>query len=253
MNNTEKKVLFWDIETNPGLYYGWSMRYEPFAQIYSSSVSCIAYKWQHEDEVKIIHLTKEQHAKDPRNDKPLIAAMSKIINEADIMVAHNGDAFDWKKFNARVLKHGLPPLKKPKLIDTLKMVRSQMKFDSHKLGDLCKELKVSLKIENEKFLFVKALESWDKYKKLYEYCVGDVIALEDIYNKLLPYCKPAFHVGKLKGLDHSCASCGSENLVKFGTYITMSAEVQRYRCKDCLSTATVGTASKKNENTRGVI
>jgi len=247
-----KKVLFWDIETNPGLYYGWSMRYEPFYQIKRTSVSCIAYKWEHEDKVHIIHLSRLQHARDPRNDKSIIKKMAKVINEADVMVAHNGDAFDWKKFNARVLKHGLPPLKKPKLIDTLKMVRSQMKFDSHKLGDLCKELNVNLKIENEKNLFVKALDSWDKYKKLYEYCVGDVIALEDIYNKLKPYCKPAFHAGMLQGLDHSCANCASENLIKFGTYITASKEVQRYRCNDCGSTATIATGGK-NRKTRGAI
>ena len=248
-----KKVLFWDIETNPGLYYGWSMRYEPFYQIERTSISCIAYKWEHEDEVKVIHLSKAEWNKDPRNDRSIIKKMSKIINEADVMVAHNGDGFDWKKFNALVLKHNLPPLKKPKLVDTLKMVRSQMKFDSHALGALCIELKVSLKIENEKNLFVKALNDWDKYQKLCKYCVGDVVALQDVYNKLKPYCKPAYHVGKLSGIDHSCASCGSEDLVKFGTYITASAEVQRYRCKDCLSTATVGTTSKRNNNTRGVI
>lgn len=248
----EKKVLFWDIEVNPALYYGWSMRYEPFYQLERTSISCIAYKWAHEDKVHIIHLSPLQHKMDPRNDKSIIKKMSKIINKADIMVGHNGDAFDWKKFNARVLKHGLPPLKKPKLMDTLKMVRSQMKFDSHKLGDLCKDLKVPLKIETEKNLFVKSLTNWKSYKKLYEYCVGDVVALEAVYNKLLPYCKPAFHVGKLAGLDFSCASCGSENLTKFGTYITATREVQRYRCKDCGSTATVDTSSKKKQ-TRGVI
>lgn len=251
-DSKRKSVLFWDIEMNPAVYYGWNMRYEPFYQVEKTSISCIAYKWQHEDEVRIIHLSKTQFNKNPRGEMPLIKKMSKIINEADIMIAHNGDGFDWKKFNARVLKYNLPPLKKPKLIDTLKMVRSQMAFDSHKLGELCKEFKVPLKIETERNLFVKALNDWNAYERLTKYCVGDVIALEAVYNKLKPYCKPTFHVGRLNGLEHSCASCGSEHLIKFGTYITATAEVQRYRCKDCKSTATIDTASKKKQ-TRGII
>lgn len=250
---SKKKVLFWDIETNPGLFYGWSMRYEPFYQLKGTSVSCVAYKWEHENKVHTIRLSKSEHLKDARDDKSIIEKMSKVINEADVMIAHNGDSFDWKKFNARVLHHNLPPLKKPKLVDTLKMVRSQMKFDSHKLGDLCKQLEVSLKIENEKNLFVKALTCWKSYKKLYKYCVGDVIALEDVYNKLKPYCKPAYHVGRLDGKDFSCASCGSEKIVKWGTFITVYSEKQRLRCKDCGFTGNVDVSSKKRKLTRGVI
>lgn len=239
-----KKILFWDIEVFPGVYYGWSKFHPPFQQLEKSSINSICYKWAHKDKVESIHLSKKQHELDPRNEKPLIKKMLKVINQADLIVAHNGDRFDWKKFNARVLKYGLDPIRKPKLIDTLKMVKREAAFDSHRLGDLCTELNIKTKVETEKGLFTKALYSWKHYMALVDYCRHDVLALEALYHKLMPHCKPIINAAGLNNRLKACSSCGSEALLKYGTYILNNGvEVQRYRCKDCGSTKTRDSAN----------
>ena len=239
-----KKILFWDIEVFPAVYYGWSKFNPPFSQIEKTSINTICYKWAHEKKVETIQLTKKQHAKDPRNELPLIKQMLKVINEADIVIAHNGDRFDWKKFNARVLKYGLKPARKPKLIDTLKMVKREAAFDSHRLGDLCTELGIKTKVETEKNLFIKALHSWKHYEALADYCRHDVLALEALYDRLRPHCKPTVNAAGLANKLKACASCGSDHLIKYGTYILNNGtEVQRYRCGDCGSTKTRDSAN----------
>ncbi len=246
------KVLTLDIEKIPGLFYGWNIRDEPFYQLKGTTISCVAYKWAHEDKVHVVHQTKLQHKINPRADKPIIKKICKVINEADIIVGHNMARFDWKCFNARVIFHGLPPLKKPLVADTLTMSRSQTKFDSHTLEFLCRELGLPLKLETRKFAFVKAIKSWEVYKELIDYCGGDVIGTEALYNRLKPYCAPIINKGRLAGLEKACANCGSSNLIGYGKYLTKTKEVPRFRCKDCGSTANVETAGKK-KLIRGVV
>lgn len=233
------KVLFYDIEKAPALGWCWGPYDPPFAMESISTVSCIAYKWGHEDKVHAIAHSRISHFDDFRKDKAMLKSISEKFNEADFIVAHNGDKFDWKHLQAAILRNGLPPVKKPRMIDTLKMVKSEMKFDSHRLGDLCKVLNIPLKIETEKNLFISSITSWQKYLKLVEYNIGDVVALEALFYKLVPHCKPFINMARLKGLEVGCASCGSTNLVKDGHYVTLAGNrVQRHKCKDCGSKRT---------------
>lgn len=233
------KVLFYDIEKAPALGWCWGPYDPPFAMHCDTTVSTIAYKWGHEDQVHTLTHSRASHLTSFRKDKAMIKGICEKFNEADFIVAHNGDKFDWKHIQAAIVRNGLPPVKKPRMIDTLKMVKNEMKFDSHRLGDLCKVLKIPLKIETEKNLFISSITDWSKYLKLVEYNVGDIIALEALFYKIQPHCKPVINVARLKKMDIGCASCGSDNLIKFGEYITAAGtRVQRHRCKDCGSTRT---------------
>lgn len=247
MNNFgNKKVLLWDIERFPGVYYGWSRFDPPFNQKEVSTMSLICYKWLGEDEVHTIAFNKKQHAANPRNEKILIKKMLKVMNKADVLVGYNGDKFDWKKFNSGVIKYGLKPAKKPKLVDPLKMIKREASFDSHRLGDMCAELGVHMKAETEKGLFIKSMHSWKSYEALADYCRHDVLALEDLFKKILPYSTPIINAAGLNNMLKACASCGSEDLTKFGTYILNNgSETQRYRCKGCGSTKTRDSANGK--------
>lgn len=247
MNNFgDKKVLLWDIERFPGVYYGWSQFDPPFNQKEKSTMSLICYKWLGEDKVHTIRLSKLQHTRNPRNEKPIIRKMLKVINQADVLVGYNGDKFDWKKFNSAVIKYGLQPAKKPKLVDPMKMIKREASFDSHRLGDICAELGVHMKVETEKNLFIKSMFDFKKYLDLADYCAHDVLALEDLFKKILPYSTPIINAAGINKIAKACASCGSENLFKFGTYILNNgSETQRYRCKDCGSTKTRDSANGK--------
>lgn len=241
-----KTVLLWDIERFPGLYYGWSQFDNPFSQKEKSTMSVICYKWLGEEDVHTIGLSKSQHNRNPRNEEPIIKKMLKVMNQADILIGYNGDKFDWKKFNGAVIKYGLEPVKKPKLMDPLKMIKREASFDSHRLGEMCQELGVHMKVETERGLFIKAMYDWDKYKTLTDYCAHDVLALEDLFKRILPYSTPIVNAAGINKIDKACSNCGSEKLIKFGTYILNSGtESQRYRCKDCGSTKTRDSANGK--------
>jgi hypothetical protein len=143
------------------------------------------------------------------------------------------------------------PLKKPLLIDTLKLARSEFKFDSNRLGSLAEYLNLSNKIETSKNLFIKYLNrDWDAVQELVKYCAGDVKTLEEIYNVLKPHVKAPYNKNIFNEEGQiGCVSCGSTNLKKFGTYITSTGINQRHRCNDCGSTRTCET---KNGKLRGV-
>jgi DNA polymerase III epsilon subunit-like protein len=58
------------------------------------------------------------------------------MDEADLICAHNGDAFDIKKINSRLIVNGFKPPSPFKTIDTLKIARRVFKFDSNKLDNI---------------------------------------------------------------------------------------------------------------------
>lgn len=68
------------------------------------------------------------------SDERLLSRISDIINDADIIVGQNVEAFDLKWINWRLNFHGLPPLKTELMvIDTLKLSRKVFRPPSHKL------------------------------------------------------------------------------------------------------------------------
>ena len=47
--------------------------------------------------------------RDKENDKHLIEDLHALFDEADVLIAHNGDRFDIRKSNARFIMQGLKP------------------------------------------------------------------------------------------------------------------------------------------------
>jgi hypothetical protein len=65
-------------------------------------------------------------------------------------------------------------------------------------------------------------------------CGQDVILLEKVYLKLLPYMQTHPNMGAFVDSDEPmCPNCASENLQKRGYTVTNSAKYQRVQCMDC--------------------
>jgi uncharacterized protein YprB with RNaseH-like and TPR domain len=220
-------VLYFDIETYGGL------------KAHMTEISVFGYKWGHE---KIAHVLSgldfpKEFKKDFTNDKPLLEALSEVWNQADIVVAHYGQKFDRCFLNTRIEKHGLPPLKPVKLIDTWRISKDNLALHSNKLDTLLKffnapDQKVEL-----------TYEEWRKIqrgdiptlKKLAAHCHNDVTGLEYVFKKhLMHYTTKlpnyGFFVDKNKRV---CPHCGSSNIKKEGFDYTQTAVWQQYVCKDC--------------------
>ena len=239
------KILLFDIENSPIVTWSWGIHADPSHSTKFVKenwyVMCWSAKWLNSKEVISKALPDYQYNHKKPCDKRILKDLWKLLDEADIVIAHNGKRFDCKKSNARFMMHGMTPPSPYKVIDTLTVSRSMFMFTSNRLGDLGQYLGVGSKIDTGGFDLWKEcmegnLKSWDKMIK---YCKQDVILLEKVYLKIRPYIKNHPHLSLDNG---NCPKCGSSKLQKRGTIMTKRAMLRRFCCTAC-----GGWCSKKIE------
>jgi hypothetical protein len=236
--------LFWDIETSPNIGFFWRPGYRLSIHadniIHERAIICISYKWEHEKKVHTLEWDKG-------DDRALVEAFAPIMEEADELVAHNGDKFDLKWYNGRHLKHGLPPLPIAKTVDTLVIARRRFMLNSNRLDYIAKFLGLGGKHSTSFDLWKDiVLDNCPKaMKTMTKYCEQDVKLLEKVYHLLNAYHSPKTHVGVEAGKDRwSCASCGSEKVHKSKTKYTAAGTVQhQMQCNDCGKYHTINNAA----------
>ena len=145
-----------------------------------------------------------------------------------MVVAHNGDSFDFKKINARFIVHRIPPPIPYKTVDTKRVAKNVASFESNSLNNLGLDMDEGEKIKHRGFdmwegCMAGIQKDWDDMKR---YNKRDVDLLERVYLRLRPWIKNHPHLMR-------CPFCNSKNVVKAGIEVTNTTEYQRYRCKDC--------------------
>ena len=228
------KIVFFDIETmfNMGAFWRMWQEMTNLEAVFSEKyIVCACWKYQGNKTVYSACV----NPKDPDNDKPVVEALHAVLEDADIIVAHNGDKFDLKEFNTRALYYGLTPIPMVKTVDTLKVAKRKFAFLSNKLDYIAKFLGVGKKIETSFSLWKQCYEGDAKaLKEMVKYCKRDVQVLEAVYNKLLPYIHNHPNIGLLKGApSHSCPNCGGTHLQHRGYRITNVSRFARYQCQGC--------------------
>jgi len=123
-----------------------------------------------------------------------------------------------------------------KVVDTLLAARSQFAFSSNKLDDLGETLGLGRRVEHEGFeLWRKCMNGEKKaWKDMLRYNEQDVVLLEAVYLRLLPYIKNHPNVNVI--MDQTkckCTACGSSKLHKRGYAYTNASKFQRFQCQDC--------------------
>ena len=188
--NKKPRILLFDIETAPIFGQIWSIWQQGIGlnQIESDwYMLAFAAKWLGEDEIFYYDQSQEENIED---DGYLLTVLWDLLNEADIVIAHNGRRFDTKKANARFILNGLPKPSTYRQIDTLEIAKQQFGFTSNKLEYLTDKLCGSTKkSKHKKFpgheLWVECLkhnpEAWEEMKL---YNIDDVLSLEELYNIL---------------------------------------------------------------------
>lgn len=174
---------------------------------------------------------------DPTNDIHIVETLSKLLNEADLVIAHNGRRFDVKKTKARLLKHGFSPLKSFRIIDTLDIAKKEFNLTSNKLDYLATYLGLPNKVEHEGHqLWVKCMNGdIDAWRKMMEYNEYDVELLEKVYLRLRawdskhPNLAVYYNDYKIR-----CNCCGSDDVVKTGGSVkTNLSSFTEYKCNNC--------------------
>lgn len=237
------KILLWDIETAPMVATTWTL----YPKVLSHEnilrdwyIICGAWKWLGERRV-YAHAVEAADCQaflggiGGAPDAAVVKALRDVVAEADVVVGHNGDAFDLKKLNARLIHHDLDPLPPIRTVDTLKEARKIARFSSNRLDFLAGELTGDGKIETTYGLWLRVMQGdRSALREMVRYNKHDVDVLEAVYNRLLPHMKS--HPNVTLGCDaamHSCPRCGSANVEKRGTAKTMTRVYQRYQCQDC--------------------
>ena len=241
-NGQGPRILLLDIETSPLESYHWGLWDQniSLAQINVEwTVLSFAAKWLHAPRSNLVyHDVFEQQ--DYRDDSELLALLWELLDQADFVIAQNGQRFDLKKIKARMVMHGFPPFSPVRVIDTLLIAKRVFGFTSNKLEWLADKLSVVKKRAHRKFpgfeLWVQCLAgNKAAHKEMRLYNIDDILSLEGVYLSLRPWADTHPNIAAFFPDDGSmrCRVCASTDLIRRGFAYTNVSQYQRYCCASC--------------------
>lgn len=246
------KILFLDIETAPNLAYIWGLYRQnvTIKQIVDSSYTlCFTAKWKGDE--RII-----QSSLATRSFRNMIREAHKLLDEADAVVGWNISKFDLPTLNKEFLLNGFRPPSPYKTIDLLKVSRQRFRFPSHKLDYVAQALNVGKKRNDD-----ISMDTWKEcmksrkspeWEKMLAYNAQDVLLVEAIYDKLLPWLTnhlsySAYHDSLV------CPNCGSHKYQARGWYYTKSKRYKRLLCTSCGTWFRHSLENDSSPKSRGIV
>lgn len=245
------KILVYDIETAPIIAHVWGLwdNNVGLNQIQSDwHVLSWSAKWLGAPENEVMYMD-QRNAVNIEDDKDCLQGIWNLLDEADVVITQNGKKFDQKKLNARFILNGFQPPSSYKHIDTKQIASRHFAFSSNKLQYMTDKLCVKYKkLDHAKFhghtLWTECLKkNIEAFDEMELYNKHDVLSLEELYYKLIPWDNSINLNVYSDSTDNKCSSCGSTDMFKNGYYYTNHSKFQKYRCKGC----GCETRSKSNE------
>lgn len=211
------KVLVFDIETAPLQAFVfqksvWKANVGNDQVISEWFMLAWSAKWLYDETVMSKRLTGEEARTE--NDYRIVEDLYKLFNEADIIVAHNGDSFDIPNMNTRFIVHGMKPPTPYQTIDTKLVAKKQFGFTHNSLNALGKLFGFDPKIDVDFELWRRCVAGKeDALREMEVYNIGDVVLLEKVYLKLRPWIKGHPNIGLYSLSDGTvCSNCGSSHI-----------------------------------------
>ena len=226
------RILLLDIETAPNTAHVWGLWDQTVGLnqlLESSYVMCWAAKWYDEKSIMFDSVMQSRHLS-------MLKRVHKLLDEADVVVHYNGRSFDIPTLNKEFVLHGLTPPSPYKQVDLLQVVKRQFRFPSNKLDYVAQKLNIGRKVKHEGHeMWIKCMGR-DKaaWKAMEKYNRQDVVVLERLYVRLLPWISNHPNHGLYKSTEEAvCPSCGSTHLQRRGEARTVNALYSRMQCTDC--------------------
>lgn len=194
-----------------------------------------SYRWAHEKKTKAHCLPDYPRYKRSKfDDKDLCRDIHNLMDEADIICAHNGDSFDVKKINSRLIVNDFNPPSPYKTIDTLKAARRVFKFDSNKLDNIGRYLNEGRKIPNTGAALWRGCVEGDpkSWRIMRRYGIHDTDLLWSVYGRMRPWITNHPNM-TLYGDSVGCPSCGSVNVQRRGVMVKLNSRRHRFHCQEC--------------------
>lgn len=231
----KQRILLIDIETFPILGYVWQVFDANVLRVEQPTTICaFSAKWLDGKQVTKALPDYPNYKAGGRDDSHLMQDLWALLDEADIVVAHNGNRFDIKKINSRFLVHGLTPPSPYRTVDTLLEARRVAAYDSNRLNELGKilELGEKMKTGGADLWFNCLAGDMKSWRHMKRYNAQDVVLLEKLYKRLLPWMR--MHPNVATGLGPNvCPTCGSYELQARGTARNKTTAYPRFQCQGC--------------------
>jgi hypothetical protein len=224
-------ILFLDIETTPGLADVWGMWNQNvgLSQLREApGLLCFSAKFSDEENVDFI--SDHQHGREL-----MVKAAHYALDQADVVVTWNGRRFDIPHLNREFLEMGMTPPSPYRQVDLYQTAKRVFKFPSNKLDYVSKALGFAGKVRHEGHeLWVKCMDGdEDAWRRMEEYNRQDVILLEQLYGRMLPWI-PSHPSRAIDGDQTTCPKCGSSYYMQRRGYaVTAQSRYQRYQCQNC--------------------
>lgn len=224
------RILIYDIETTPNLAYVWG-KYQQDVIQYENEWELLCFAWKFLGDKKVQSIGRNTH-----DEETLVRKLHKLFNEADIVIAHNGDKFDQPMSNAKFIQFGLEPPTSYKSVDTRKVSARTFRFNSNKLDDLGNILGLGRKVQTGGFsLWMGCMQGDSKaWKKMLRYNEQDVRLLEKVYLKLRPWIQNHPGINIIDNRPAACTKCGAEGkMISRGKRVTKVNVYREFRCGVC--------------------
>lgn len=254
MKKQLSRVLVYDIESSPalGLFFGKPYDVNIAKIVQHEYIFGFAYKWLDENKVHTCYIWDfPLYKSDPKNSIEVIKKWAELVMEADILVGHNSDSFDYKQMFGRLPQYNLPPVPKPQMVDTKKAAKQIGYYPSNKLDDLGERFGIGRKLEHKGY--THAIDLWwdcmndePKAKKhMVAYNKIDVVRTEALYLKFLPYMTNHPNRANLAERPDVCPKCESDGpFQSSGWRFTKTGKYRRFQCMNCASYLSTRTQVK---------
>lgn len=187
-----------------------------------------------------------------------------LVSQADIIVGHNIDGADvpWLKGDFYLPRIGhkhrpnLPPLPPFKTVDTLKVLRREFRsgapFKSLSAVNQILGLPTKTDVYDREAMERAVAGSVEDRERLTDYCAGDVIATQFLYDWERPHIKnhPMLHVPGEDNL-HLCR-CGHETVPIPRRYVATLLSYSMRRCTSCGAHSRISIEPERMSLVRGV-
>lgn len=230
------KVLIYDLETSPNIGYFWKMWKENIGWnqvIEVGTVITWSAKWLDSDEVFSMSEFFD-------GTVPMLQGLHDLMEEADVIVAYNGNRFDRPVMNTAFVLNGFPPPAPAKQVDMYVVAKRQFRLLSNRMDAVAEMLGLEQKTDTGGFsLWSRCMDGEEEaWAEMLTYNEQDVIVLEQIYKELLawiPNHPNAALYTEPQPDQRVCPTCGSTHVQSRGTSKTSTMVYRRFQCMDCKS------------------
>jgi hypothetical protein len=232
------RIILWDIETSHNIVAVFQLQNQDWIQpeniLQERHIICAAWKLLNENKIESVSLLDDPklYKEDPHDDFFVCKKLHDVLMNADAIVHHNGNKFDIKYVETRMLMHGLSPLPPIPMIDTYQVAKTRFLFNSNKLDYLGHLLEVGRKKPTTNGLWLRVLQG-DKsaIREMVAYNKQDVALLERVFLKLQPYI--ANHLNRQLFGKSGCPRCGSLKVQSRGVHRAVTRVYNRFQCQKC--------------------